>query len=199
MIFEFDHEFDVPRDEQEFAFACEEHERALDRAHNFGGRQIREWRDDGKAFHRVFHYSADMAVPHWLQKIIGSKIGRSRQTMWYDRTTHKGGYDIVTDPLGDRFVYRSRFEIVPRGQHKSARVSHLEISVKLPIPGLRGMAERKVIEEIKQRAPQEFDASTRFYREAWPRIRHEVMARWPEQVILAPGGDIEHLKIAEAV
>lgn len=198
MRFEFDHEFDLSREEQEFGFACEEHERAIDRAHAHGGREILEWRDNGNAFYRVFLYSADMAVPPWLQKIIGSRIGRSRQTMWYDRSTHEGGYDILTEPLGERFIYRSRFEIVPRGIHRSARVSRLEIALRLPLPGLKGMVERRISEEIQGRAPLELAASRRFYAEVWPRIRSDVMSRWPEQVVLATNGNLEYLKPPEA-
>ncbi len=198
MIFDIDHEFDLPREEQEYAFACEEHERAIDSAHSHGGREIVEWRDDGRAFRRVFLYHAGIAVPHWLQKMIGREIGLSRQTMWYDRTTHQGGYDIVTEPLGDRFIYRSRFEIVPRGANRSARISRLEIAIRLPLPGLKGLAEKRVVEEIRTRAPAELEASRRFYAETWPRIRTEVIARWPAQVILAPSGALETLRPPEA-
>lgn len=198
MIFEFDHEFPLPREEHEYGFACEEHERAIDRAHGHGGRQIVSWTDNGHAFHRVFLYRPEVAIPSWLARLIGREVGRSTQTMWYDRSTHAGGYDIATDPLGDRFVYRSRFEIVPRGPHSSARVSRLELDVKLPLPGIRGMVERRIAGEIQSRAPLELEATRRFYAETWPRIRTEVMSRWPQQVILANSGSVEPLDLPVA-
>lgn len=173
---EIEQVFDVPLEEFEYAFACEDMERIIEQVHEVDKRETLEWTDDGKGFHRRFRYHASSRVPKVLEKFIGG-LTASVQTMDYSRRTRRGSYSIHSEALGKRLTYRSEFSVEPRGPGQVARKSVIEIDLRLPLVGQRVV--NHLAEEVKAREHLETKAIADFLRETWPRIRDRVIERWP--------------------
>ncbi|MEW6777759.1 MAG: DUF2505 family protein [Bdellovibrionota bacterium] len=176
MRLRFKHVFDIPRDEFEYAFACEDMERELGKLHEIERREVIAWTDDGKSFRRVSKYYAPSRIPRVVQHLFRKDLTEVEHVLCYDRTAHRGHYDVHSI-MGERFVYRCEFQIDELSPDRCARDGELLIEMKIPLVG--GRAEKAIAEDFLKREDEEHAAKVRFLKDTWPRIGKKVLALWP--------------------
>jgi len=181
-----EHAYDVDIESFDYAFACEDMERLLDKLHGVERREVLEWTDDGKGFHRVFRYHVTRSFARILEKVVGSDLSSLTQTMDYDRQEHRGAYFMESPVLGRRFTYRSDFSIEPLGPARCVRKSRITIELRVPLVGSR--VEKQILHDVQSREKAEWEAYDRFLRRTWPQIKDRAIALWPKGAALDEAG-----------
>lgn len=171
------HEYDIARNEFEYAFACEDFEQLIDKIQEVNHREVVELSDDGRHLRRVCLYHASDRIPAFVSTLFRKDPSKVTQVMEYDRETHAGFYEVYNDVLGKRFVYRSEFCMEVPSPGRTRKRSRLRVEVRLPAVG--GRIEKHLKNEFEARERTEQEVCATFLRETWPRIADQVMANWP--------------------